>query len=158
LPKIYADFGSEVEFEMVPFMMGSVANPGCFDERSPCKEEQTAYCVIDVARKADTTSQFPGQDKIVQWQICASQRGSKPLESCHEQVGLDKDDVDACLGASDRIHGLMQQYIDRGGKINSTPTEQVDGKKVGGDADYAAVKKAICKEDSSLTACASIQV
>ena len=141
---------------MVPFMMGSVHSPSCFDERSPCIEEQTAFCVIDVAKKADTTSHFPGQDKIVKWQICASQRGSKPLDSCHEQVGLVKADVDACLSDTNRIHGLMQQYINRGSKVSGTPREEVDGKVVHGDGDYADVKKAICKADSSLSACSSI--
>lgn len=154
MPKIYADFGSEVEFEMVPFLYGSASKPSCFDERSPCKEEQTAFCVIDIAQKADADSPFPGQDKIVPWQLCFD--GGKSLEKCHEQVGIDKAQVQECLGDSDRITGLIKQYITRAKNVNSTPREEVNGKKAGGS--YAKVKKAICAADSSLSACSSVQV
>ena len=154
MPKIYADFGSEVQFEMVPFLMGSVDRPSCFDESSPCIEEQTAFCVFDIAQKADTSSQFPGQGKIVPWQICTDSGNS--MSSCHSQVGIDSAEVEACLSDTSRIHGLMQQYIDRASNVHGTPLEEVNGKKAG--SEYAAVKEAICAADPSLSACSSVEV
>jgi len=154
LPKIYADFGTEVEFEQVPFLMGSVSRPSCFDERSPCLEEQTAYCVIDIAQKADAGSKFPGQDKTVPWLICHGKGSS--METCHSQVGIDSSEVQSCLSDTSRIHGLMQQYLTRGKNVHGTPLEQVNGKTVGGDADYYAIKRAICNADSSLSACSGL--
>jgi len=200
---------------MIPFMYGSVSNPKCFDESSPCMEEQTAYCVIDIAQSGTPTpsptptptptpsptpgcvdvgsasdcswwkgqgycdsssdyyqymvdncchtcgfgadgkeeSQFPGQDTIVQWQICKSQGNS--MNSCHAKVGIDSNDVQACLSDTSRIHGLMQKYLDRASNVHGTPREEVNGQVVGGDADYRAVKSAICRADSSLAACSS---
>merc|ERR1712048_1529151 len=91
------------------------------------------------------------QDKIVQWQICKSQGSS--MTQCHAKVGIDSSDVDACLADTSRIHGLMQQYIDRASSVRGTPYEEVNGKSV--DSSYNAVKKAICKADSSLSACSS---
>merc|ERR1711862_302562 len=159
LPKIYADFGSEVNFEMVPFVYGSASSLRCFDERSPCIEEQTAFCVIDIAQKADASSAFPGQDKIVPWQICHSKGSS--METCHSQSGIDSSEVSACLNDSDRIGGLISKYLDRSKNVRGTPYELVNGKAVGSlddDVDYKAVKKAICAADSSLSACSSVVV
>lgn len=144
---------------MVPFMYGSVSSPKCFDERSPCIEEQTAYCVIDIAQKADADSQFPGQDAIVQWQICHC-KGSD-FDTCHAQVGIDASEVSACLSDTSRIHGLMQTYLDRASYVRGTPWEEVNDKQVGSlqdDVTYATVKKAICAADSSLSACSSDDV
>jgi len=157
LPKLYADFGSDIEFEMVPFMFGSVSRPSCFDEASPCKEEQTAFCMIDVAQKADPST---SQDKIVNWQICHSQ--GTALSQCTTQVGLQDSDVQACLSDTDRIHGLMQTYLDRASKIQCTPFEDVNDVPVGdcsgSDPDYASVKAAICAADSTLPACSGVVV
>lgn len=157
MPKLYADFGSEVEFDMVPFMYGSVDKPSCFDERSPCLEEQTAYCMIDVAQNMDPDS---AQDKIVQWQICHSQGTS--LEQCHAQVGIDKADVDECLSDTSRMHAIMQSYLDRTSHVHCTPWEEVNGTPVGdcqgNDPTYASVKAALCAADSTLSACASVLV
>lgn len=149
--KIYEDFGDSVEFEMVPFLYGSASNPHCFDERSPCTEEQTAYCVIDIAQKADPDSRFPGQNVIVPWQICHSKGNS--METCHEQVGIDSSEVASCLSDKPRIKGLMEKNIARASNIRGTPTEYVDGKTV--DSSYKAVKKAICNAESSLAACSA---
>lgn len=137
-------------------MFGSVSRPDCFDESSPCMEEQTAYCVIDIAQKADAGSKFPGQDKIVPWTICHGKGSS--LEDCHSQVGIDAAEVHSCLADTSRIHGLMQQYITRGSKVSGTPYEEVNGKEVGGDADYYAIKQSICRADSSLSACSGFEV
>merc|ERR1712178_617377 len=101
----------------------------------------------------DPQSQFPGQDKIVPWQICHSKGTS--LAKCHAQVGIDSADVQACLADTSRIHGLMKQYISRASYVSGTPREEVNGKQVRGDADYRAIKKAICTADSTLSACAS---
>merc|ERR1711998_486708 len=101
-------------------------------------------------------SNFPGQNKIVPWQICHSKGTS--LAQCHTQVGIDGADVQACLADTTRIHGLMKQYIDRASYVHSTPREEVNGKQVGGDADYSAVKRTICAADSSLSACSSREV
>jgi len=45
-------------------MYGSADSPQCFDESSPCVEEQTAICVIDIARQADQNSQFPDRTSL----------------------------------------------------------------------------------------------
>merc|ERR1711862_115151 len=102
-------------------------------------EEQTAYCVIDIAQKADAGSKFPGQDKTVPWQICHGKGSS--METCHSQVGIDSSEVQSCLADTSRIHGLMQQYITRGANVHGTPLEQINGKEVGGDADYYATRE-----------------
>ena len=135
---------------MVPFMYGSVSRPSCFDERSPCTEEQTAFCVIDIAQKADPST---AQDKIVPWQICHCQ--GNDFDTCHAKVGIASSDVSACLSDTSRIHGLMQTYLDRGKNVRGTPYELVNDKEVSGDSTYANVKKAICAADSTLSACAS---
>ena len=144
---------------MVPFMFGSVSRPSCFDEASPCIEEQTAFCVIDIAQKADPST---AQDKIVNWQICHCQNDSSPLSKCHAQVGIDSSDVDACLNDSSRIQGLMQSYIDKASHVRCTPWEEVNGTPVGDcsgtDPDYARVKAAICAADSSLSGCSGVVV
>lgn len=200
---------------MVPFIYGSVSSPRCFDESSPCIEEQTAYCVIDIAQSDSPTpspiptptptpsptpgcvdkdsasdcsywkgqgycdssstyhdymkenccntcgfdsgfeeSAFPGQDKIVQWQICHSKGSS--MSTCHSQVGISSSDVQSCLDDTTRIQGLMQKYLDRGSSVRGTPYEEVNGKEV--DSEYAAIKKAICAADSSLSACSGNKV
>jgi len=157
LPKVYADFGSDIEFEMVPFVYERSGVLKCFDEASPCIEEQRAFCVQDVAKKADTDSQFPGQDKIVQWQICSAQRGSSALENCDEKVGLVKADVESCLSDSDRIGALIKTYLARSADVHGTPLEQVNGVKVSGDG-ASAIKKAVCAADSSVPACSSVVV
>lgn len=139
---------------MVPFMYGSVDSPRCFDERSPCTEEQTAFCMIDVAQKADADT---AQDKIVNWQICHCQGNS--FDQCHTQVGIAKADVDACLSDTSRIHTLMQSYLDKTSSVHCTPWEEVNGTPVGdcqgNDPTYATVKAAICAADSTLSACAA---
>jgi len=117
-------------------------------------EEQTAYCVIDIAKNADATSKFPGQDKIVPWQICVDSGNSK--SSCHAQVGIDSAEVSACLSDTSRIRGLMQKYLDRGSSVHGTPLEEVNGNKA--SSEYASVKQAICAADSSLSACSSANV
>lgn len=134
---------------MVPVIDGSVSNPICTHEESPCIEEQTAYCVIDIAKKADSDTPFPGQDAIVQWQICHSQGTS--LEECHAKVGIDGNDVKACLDDTARIQGLLRQYLNIGCPGSGVPTEKVNGNTVG--SDYAEVKEAICSADPSLSAC-----
>lgn len=144
--KIYNDFGDKVEFDMVPFMYGSASRPYCFDERSPCIEEQTAICVIDIAQKADANSQFPGQDKIVPWQICHCKRNS--METCHAQVGISSADVSACLNDSSRMQQLVQSYIDRASNVYGTPTEWINGKEV--KSSYKGVRSAICEADATL--------
>merc|ERR1711874_208183 len=146
LPKLYSDFGSEVQFEMVPFMYGSMGSPKCFDERSPCIEEQTAYCVIDIAQKADANSRFPGQDKVVPWQICHSKGNS--METCHAQVGIDSSEVSACLNDRNRVEQLVQQYISRASHVHGTPYEEVNGNEVE-NADYQRIRTAICQADPS---------
>jgi len=138
---------------MVPFLYGSVSNPHCFDERSPCTEEQTAFCVIDIANADPTTA----QDKIVPWQICHSQGTS--LDQCSTQVGIDNADVQACLSDTSRMQALIQTYLDRASNVHCTPWEEVSGTQVGdcnSDPTYADVKKAICAADSTLSACASV--
>jgi len=142
---------------MVPFIYGSAGALKCFDEASPCIEEQRAFCVQDVAKKADTDSQFPGQDKIVQWQICAAQRGSSALENCDEKVGLVKADVESCLSDADRIGSLIDTYLARSSNVRGTPLEQVNGVTVSGDG-ASAIKAAVCAADSSVPACSSLMV
>jgi len=138
-------------------MYGSVSRPSCFDERSPCTEEQTAFCVIDIAQKADAST---AQDKIVNWQICHSQGST--FDQCHAQVGIASSDVDACLNDSSRIQGLMQSYLDRASHVHCTPYEEVNGTPVGdcsgNDPTYATVKAAICAADSSLSGCSGVVV
>jgi len=145
---------------MVPYLSGkSPSNYGCYDEMISkdepifCEEELKAYCMIDIVQKADSDS---AQDKIVQWQICHSNGIS--FEKCDAKVGVKSADVQACVTNTTRIHPLMQRYIDRGpGQgVHGVPHEFVNGKEVG--SSYAAVKNAICAADSSLSACASVQV
>jgi len=141
---------------MVPFVYGTADSLKCFDESSPCTEEQTAFCVVDIAQKSDPSSQFPGQDKIVPWTICKDSGGS--LESCHSQVGINTADVTACMNDSERMQGLISKYLARAQNVQSTPREEVDGKKVGNmffEANYKRVSRAICKADKSLPACTS---
>jgi len=114
-------------------------------------EEQTAYCVIDVSKKADATGKFPGQDKIVPWQICVD--SGKSFDACYSQVGISSQDVQSCLSDSDRMNGLITTYLSKGSIVHGTPLEQVNGQNA--DANYDAIKSAICAADSSLTACSS---
>jgi len=109
--------------------------------------------MIDIATTNDPAT---AQDKIVNWQICHSQGTS--LDKCTTQVGLDTADVNACLSDTTRIHALMQKYLDRASYVQCTPWEEVNDVAVGdcsgSDPSYAAVKKAICAADSTLSACA----
>jgi len=117
-------------------------------------DEQTAFCVIDIAQKADSSSKFPGQDKIVNWQVCSAKGTS--LSSCHTQVGIDSSEVANCLSDSSRIGALIDTYLANGANIRGTPTEMVNGVEV--DSSYTKVKTAICAADSSLSACSSVLV
>merc|ERR1711874_891667 len=98
---------------------------------------------------ADADSSFPGQDKIVPFFICHNKGNS--LSSCYSQVGIDESEVQSCLSDSSRMNTLMTEYIQKGSNIRGTPTELINGKEC--DSSYAAVKKAICKADSSVSAC-----
>ena len=51
LPKIAADFGPEVKFDMSSFMSGPAGSLLCFDVSPPCLGEQTASCVMGIAQK-----------------------------------------------------------------------------------------------------------
>jgi len=137
----------------------------CYDESSPCIDEQTAFCVIDIAKKADAKSTFPGQDKVVPWHICHFKNSTQNLSVCHKQVGIDSSEVDACLSDSTRMKALIDAYVAKGANEGSpkgaTPYDVVDGTAVAaadGDPTYATVKAAICKADSSLSACSSVLV
>jgi len=136
---------------MVPFLMGSASRPSCFDESSPCLEEQAGICVIDIASKADADSSFPGQDKFVPWFICHNKGNS--LSSCYSQVGLDESEVQSCLSDSSRMYNLMTEFINKASGVHGTPYELVNGQEV--DSEYAAVKRAFCNADSSLSGCRS---
>jgi len=139
----------------------------CYDEASPCIGEQTAFCVIDIAKKADAQSTFPGQDKIVPWHICHFKNSTQDLTVCHKEVGIDSSEVDACLSDSTRMKALIDAYVAKDAKEGSpkgaTPYDVVNGTAVGSVVNgmpptYATVKAAICKVDSSLSACSSVLV
>lgn len=136
---------------MHPFVMGSVDDVSCFDESSPCLEEQAAYCVLDIVKTDDSSSKFPGQDKYVPWQVCVSQGNSK--STCYNNVGVSESDVSDCLNDSSRMSTLIQAALDVKNSygVPHTPYELVAGNEV--DSSYSDVKSAICAADSSLSAC-----
>merc|ERR1711865_351421 len=85
------------------------------------------------------------QDKYVPWLVCMDSSGDE-LDTCDTQTGVS-------TPASSAPAALLDQYLKVDSTINSTPTVNVDGKKV--KTSYSAIKKALCKSDPSLTACAS---
>ena len=118
-----------------PFVYGSAGSLRCFDESAPCTLEQESMNLI----AANT------QDVYVPWLVCMDSNGD-PLTSCDTQVG-------AATPASTAPAALLDQYLQVDSPIQSTPTVFVDGKSV--KTSYSAIKKALCKADSSLKACAS---
>merc|ERR1719361_2882374 len=86
--------------------------------------------------------------------ICHNKGNS--LSSCYSQVGVDESEVNSCLNDSSRMNSLMEIGIQKGSSVRGTPTEWVNGKEV--DSSYAAVKRAICDADFSVSGCSSIQV
>lgn len=133
-----------------PFIFGSARRPSCFDEPSPCKLEQTSMCVIDVAQKKDASSKFPGQSVYVPWLSCMDGSGDKTA-MCNKKVGIDPDDVQACLKSD--IKQLMLSYMKKDMPIHSTPTAYVNGKDAG--LSFRKIKAAICRADPSLSGCAA---
>jgi len=133
---------------MNPFVFGTVEEPKCFDEESPCLLEQTSMCVIDIAQSKDSSSLFPGQDVIVPWHICMDTNDGD-VDACHAQVGIVKSEVEDCLGS--RAATLLADYLARGKDVHSTPTVMVNGEVV--DRKAAVISQAICTAEPSLKAC-----
>jgi len=118
----------------------------CFDEASPCVMEQYSACVIDVT---------DDQAKYVPWLICMDTDGETPsnVETCCNKLGIDYSAVSTCQ----RTRGmdlLKNKLLAHDSRVRGTPTVFVDGSKV--DSQYSAIKKALCKADASLTACAGV--
>lgn len=126
--------------------MGTVDKLSCFDEASPCIEEQTSICVIDIAQSG-AADDMAAQATYVPWHICKDQ--GKSFSQCHAEVGIDPSAVQDCM--SNRVKSLIPDYISRVSAVHSLPHEEVNGKQV--DADYDKLKSAFCEADSSLTAC-----
>jgi len=118
-----------------PFVYGSASSLKCFDEAAPCTLEQESMNVI---------ANNP-QDKYVPWLVCMDST-SDQLDTCDKQAGVSKP-------ASSAPADLLDQYLKVDSPIQGTPTVYVDGKNV--KTSYSAIKKALCKADSSLKACAS---
>lgn len=131
-----------------PFVFGSASKPSCFDESSPCLLEQTSMCVIDVAVKADSNAQFPGQSVYVPWLVCMDSDKDN-TKKCNAQVGVDSSAVQTCLKSD--AASLLKQYLKVDKSIRATPTVEVNGKKA--KTSFSSIKKAICKADSSLAGC-----
>jgi hypothetical protein len=85
------------------------------------------------------------QDQYVPWLICMDSSGDN-LDKCDQQAGVSKP---ATTAPAD----VLQKYLQVDSPIQGTPTVYVNGKDV--KATYAAVKKALCKADSSLSGCSS---
>lgn len=139
-----------------PFVFGSARNPECFDERSPCKLEQTSMCVIKIAQdaakaKGDNTP-FAGQSEYVPWLVCMDSNGD-PTTQCDSQVGVSTSAVNQCLDSGES-KTLLAEYLKTDASINSTPTVEINGKKVKNPT-YRAVRTALCKADPSLSGCSA---
>lgn len=140
-----------------PFVFGTTKNPQCFDERSPCKLEQTSMCVIKITEDADKqqnkiwTKTNPGQSKYVPWLVCMDSNGD-PTSTCDSQVDVSTPSVDSCLNGPE-AKTLLAEYMKIDASINSTPTTKVNGKKV--QATYRAIRTALCNADPSLQGCSA---
>lgn len=138
-----------------PFVFGSSKNPECFDERSPCKLEQTSMCVIKITEDAakqenrEWLNTNPGQSKYVPWLTCMDSNND-PTSTCDSQVDVSTTAVDQCLNGAE-AKTLLAEYIKIDASINSTPTTEVNGKKV--QPTYRAIRTALCKADPSLQGC-----
>lgn len=133
-----------------PFIFGTADNLECFDESSPCLLEQDSMCVIKVATdNAAKDEQFPGQSTIVPWLVCMDSNDD-PLSKCNAQVGVDSSAVSDCVSSDS---ALVKEYLQIDSPIRGTPTTYVNGKNV--DASYNAIHTALCKADSSLSACSN---
>jgi len=106
----------------------------CFDEASPCTLEQQSMNVI---------ANNP-QSVYVPWLICMDSTGDD-LDSCDAQVGIARP-------ADTAPADILQAFFTADEPITGTPTVYVNGASVKSDA--SAIKRAICKADSSLAACA----
>lgn len=126
--------------------MGSVGDLSCFDEASPCIEEQTSICVIDIAQSS-TANDMAAQAVYVPWHLCVDEGNS--LAHCHTEVGIASSDVQDCL--NNRVNSLIPDYLSKVKGVNSLPHEEVNGKQV--DADYGSLKAAFCDADPNLTGC-----
>lgn len=126
--------------------MGSVGDLSCFDEASPCVEEQTSICIIDIAQSG-ASDDMAAQAVYVPWHICKD--AGKSMSQCHSEVGIAASDVEDCL--SNRVNSLIPNYISQVSGVSSLPHEEVNGQQV--NADYNALKAAFCAADSSLSAC-----
>jgi hypothetical protein len=118
-----------------PFVMGSPESLSCFEEASPCTLEQQSMNVI---------ANNP-QSVYVPWLACMDSNDDD-LSKCDSQVGID---TPATTAPAD----LISQYLEKDKKMHGVPTVFVDGSKV--ETTYAAIKAAICKSDSTISACAS---
>jgi hypothetical protein len=85
------------------------------------------------------------QEKYVPWLVCMDANGD-PLEQCCSEVGID---VPAATAPAD----LLASYLAIDAPITGTPTVYVDGSSV--RTSYSAIKRALCKSDPSLSACAA---
>jgi len=127
--------------------MGSVGSLSCFDESSPCIEEQTSICVIELARSKDSSSTFAGQSTYVPWHICKD--SGKSMSACHAEVGLSSSEVENCL--NNQVNGFIPKYLEAVSGVSSLPREEVNGRKV--SASYDSLKSAFCDADPGLSGC-----
>lgn len=134
-----------------PFVFGTVSEPKCFDESSPCKLEQTSMCVIHDTTNADKANAFPGQSKYVPWLICMDSGGDN-VDACDSQVGVDTSAVNQCLDGTE-AKTLLQQYLPIDQPIHATPTVHVNGQQV--KTSYSAIRNALCSADPSLKGCSA---
>jgi len=133
-----------------PFIFGTASSLRCFDEAAPCTLEQDSMCAIQLAEEAAQKQNIAGQDVYVPWLICMDSNGDQ-LSTCNAQVGLQDSAVSTCV-ASDS--SLIDEYLQVDSPISGTPTVYINGKDVGSQLTFSAIKRAICKADSTLSGCA----
>jgi hypothetical protein len=151
LPKVYQNFGSEIDMTLNPFIYGTASNLRCFDEAAPCTLEQDSMCVIQIAEQEAKEQNTKGQDVYVPWLICMDSNGDQ-LSTCNSQVGVSDSAVTSCVGSDS---ALIAEYLKTDSPIQGTPTVEINGKDLGDNLSYSLIRNALCSADPSLSGCAA---
>jgi protein-disulfide isomerase len=108
-----------------------------------------AYAGAMLARCVDRSRYFPFLETLFvnQSSWARSKNPLDDLEKLAKLAGLSKADFDACLGNQELLAGIRKAQEKAGLEhdIRSTPTFLVNGERIEGAADFAAMKKLIDK-------------
>jgi len=77
--------------------------------------------------------------------------GGDQTQACDTANGMSDDDMTACVTANGAAN--LDKYLTLDAAIHSTPTVLVNGAET--KTSYSAIKRAICKADSTLAGCSA---